>query len=1172
MVLPSFAMASSIDEESSSSCSTPFCPSIISPPPLRQLGINPEDAENILESDVWLQCIYVAASLFFILALRGLSHQETSKVGNLYGIVGMVAAIIATIVSPFVFDYGIWIFFVVAVPPAVLAAGVSLYIRMTSMPQMVGILNACGGLAATLESFSLFFSPYEVGKQDYMYSDSAPRRYLQFQVYQTVFYLIGAVVGMVTFTGSLVACGKLSGRISSKPRIMPGRVIYQPLLIMGILAMGALAGVYGFDDLPLGLVGLVVMTFLAAVYGVVFVMAIGGADMPVVISVLNSGSGWAGVFAGLTLQNSLMIIAGAFVGASGIILSYVMCKAMNRSLYNVMIGGFGDSGPVASTKTYEGEASLTSPEEVAEWLVASESVIIVPGYGMAVSRAQHAVADMARVLVEMGVNVRFGVHPVAGRLPGHMNVLLAEADVPYDIVLSMDEINGDFPTTDVVVVVGANDTVNPASQTEPGCAIWGMPVLEVWRAKHTVVLKRSLNVGYAGVDNPLFLYENNSMLLGDARKSLMAVVDGLKDNNRKSGKLPMGKDSSNLRGGGIAEDSNLNVSTVVTENAVVIAMEDDEPAADPPTFHLGVLKETTWESSSGGAESIGSCADIGERRVSMSPKIAQKLKTSLGIGVMLEAGAGTGSGFSDEVYLAAGCQIVPRKRILAECHVVAKVTAPTAEEVAEATLKDQVMVCGFLSPGSCPALLEQAAASGVTLMALDILPRLSTAQKMDVLSSTAKLAGFRAVMEGFYHYGRLIGSEITAAGKYAPAKVLIIGAGVAGLQAVGDAHRMGADVRSFDIRLECKEQVESMGGKYLVMDFGEESGGGDGGYAKPMSEEFIKKEMELFSQQAIECNIIITTAAIPGRPAPKLLKKEHVDLMQAGSVVVDLAAASGGNCDITRPGEVYVHNEKVTVIGLTDLASRMAPQATEMFANNIYHLLEHCGGSTKFHVDMNDEIVRTITVARDFKVTYPPPKVTHPAPGQGIAKRSSLKYDDGAQKAANREAAAKPVGWMFRRYRGILSVMDIVVALIIAAFTALFATTAPPSLPPLLFVFMLGCWVGYLLIWNVAPALHTPLMSVSNAISGVVLVGGMLGISPFAYDDLDDLPACSPDNTGAIPFYCRGRGVASVVLNAVAIAVASMNVFGGFTVTHRMLSMFKKSSPSSASKNKVSRK
>eukprot|EP00922_Rhytidocystis_sp_ex-Travisia-forbesii_P001846 GHVS01002606.1.p1 GENE.GHVS01002606.1~~GHVS01002606.1.p1 ORF type:complete len:1159 (+),score=184.20 GHVS01002606.1:416-3892(+) len=1141
----------------SPSCSPPFCWFTSA----RRLSVNPEDAENIVEADVWLQCVYVASSLFFILALRGLSNQESSKVGNIYGVVGMVAAILATLVSPFVFGYGIWVFFVVAVPPAVLAAGVSLYIQMTSMPQMVGMLNACGGLAATLESFALFFSPYEVHKQDFMYGQGSPTRYTQFQVYQTVFYLIGGVVGMITFTGSIVACGKLSGHISSKPRILPGRAFYQPLLIAAIVGMGALAGVYGFNNFPLGLIGLSVMTVLAAVYGVLFVMAIGGADMPVVISVLNSGSGWAGVFAGLTLQNTLMIIAGAFVGASGIILSYVMCKAMNRSLYNVMIGGFGDSGLTGSPKAYQGEANLTSSEEVSEWLVAAKGVIIVPGYGMAVSRAQHAVADLARLLIGRGVNVRFGVHPVAGRLPGHMNVLLAEADVPYDIVLSMDEINGDFPTTDVVIVVGANDTVNPAAQTEPGCAIFGMPVLEVWRAQRTVVLKRSLNVGYAGVDNPLFLYDNNAMLLGDARKSLSALVDGVRISNTKAVAAPQDKRACR---GGSGEESNLNVSTVVTENAVVIAMDGTEVPPQQLIFHLGVLREApSLVDAPSCSPNIGCTMDIDERRASMSPSIAKKLSESLGIGVMVEPGAGMGSGFSDEAYIHAGCQVVSRNVILQECQVVAKVTAPTIEEISQVALVDgQAFVSGFLSPGSCKPFLEKAASLGVTVMALDLLPRISTAQKMDVLSSTAKLAGFRAVMEGFYHYGRLVGGEITAAGKYPPAKVLIIGAGVAGLQAVGDAHRMGADVRSFDIRLECKEQVESMGGKYLVMDFGNESGGGEGGYAKPMSEEFIKKEMELFSQQASECNIIITTAAIPGRPAPKLLKKEHVDLMQAGSVVVDLAAASGGNCEVTRPGEVYVHNDKVTVVGLTDLASRMAPQATEMFANNIYHLLEHCGGSNGFHIDMTDVIVRAITVCHESKVTYPAPSPLLPPPA--VSKRGSLKHNEQANQAA-KQAANKPTAFVLRRYHGVVSIMDVVLALVIVAFTALFATTSPPSFPPLLFVFMLGCWVGYLLIWNVAPALHTPLMSVSNAISGVVLIGGMLGISPYAHEDLENLPACSATTAAAIPFYCRDRGVASVALNAVAIAVASMNVFGGFTVTHRMLGMFKKSSPSSMS-------
>lgn len=1103
-------------------------------PEKRHLRVDFDDAEHIIESDVWLQCLYISASLFFILALRGLSHQESSKVGNIFGIIGMLVAIVGTLISPFVFGSGIWIFFIVCVPPAILASLLSLYIKMTSMPQMVGMLNAFGGLAATLESFALFFSPYEVHKQDHMYNNG-PVLYKEFQVYQTVFYLIGAAVGMITFSGSIVACGKLSGYLKSKPRIFPCRAFYMPVVFGGIIAMGAMAGVYGFHDVPRGLIGLVVMTALSAIYGILFVLAIGGADMPVVISVLNSGSGWAGVFAGLTLQNTLMIIAGAFVGASGIILSYVMCKAMNRSLYNVMVGGFGDSGPTGGPTSFQGEATITSASEVIDWLTSAKNVIIVPGYGMAVSRAQHAVADLTKYLREIGANVRFGVHPVAGRLPGHMNVLLAEADVPYDIVLSMDEINGDFPTTDVVIVVGANDTVNPAAQTEPGCAIYGMPVLEVWKATRTVVLKRSLNVGYAGVDNPLFLYENNSMLLGDAKKSLTALVDGVKE----------------FKGNG---DGSRDVcSTSISSNkidtsAVVVNVDGTDQAPDAlfkaeAKFYLGVLNEAVGE----------------EKRVAMSPQVARKLLESLGIGVVVEEGAGARATFADVQYVTAGCEVTSRAALMQKCKIVTKVECPTKDEIE--MLPDpsnQVFICGFASPGSSRPLLECASAAGTTLISLDILPRISAAQKMDVLSSTAKLVGYRAVMEAFYHYDRLIGAEITAAGKYSPAKVLIIGAGVAGLQAVGDARRMGADVRSFDIRLECKEQVESLGGKYLVMDFGDETGGGEGGYAKPMSEEFIKKEMELFSKQAKECNIIITTASIPGRPAPKLLKKYHIDLMQSGSVLVDVAAASGGNCELTKPGEVYTYDSKVVIVGRTDFPSRMASHATDMFANNLYHLLDHCGGGEKWTINMEDEIIRSVTLTHKFAITYPPPRVVHP--------QATIKHHQLA-KAGQTTQSAKDLKLLRflnlkHLYFGIISLVDVLLIVLIALVVALFATTAPPSFPPLLFVFMLGCWVGYLLIWNVAPALHTPLMSVSNAISGVVLVGGMLGVSPYAYEPFEDLRATAVcQGTGAIPFYCRERGVASIVLNAIAIAVGSMNVFGGFTVTQRMLSMFKRSAP-----------
>ncbi|PFH32257.1 putative NAD(P) transhydrogenase subunit beta [Besnoitia besnoiti] len=1248
--------------------------------PLRQLRVHLTDYEHIIEPDVWLQVIYISAALFFVLSLRGLSHQESAKMGNVYGVIGMLVAIVGTLVSPFVYGRAIWIFFVVCVPPAVLSVIVAMLVNMTSIPQLVGALNAFGGLAATLESFALYFSPYEVAKQDAMHS-GGETRYVQFQVYQTVFYLIGASVGMITFTGSMVACGKLSGWIASKPRVLPLRWLWMPLLLGLLLAAGAGAGVFGLNDVPVGAVCLGLCTLLSALYGVCFVSAIGGADMPVVISVLNSGSGWAGVFAGLTLQNSIIIIAGAFVGASGIILSYVMCRAMNRSLYNVLVGGFGDTGAETNAQLFEGEANIVQSEQVCEELLASKSVIIVPGYGMAVSHAQFAVQELIAQLRERGTRVRLAIHPVAGRLPGHMNVLLAEADVPYDIVFSMEEINDEFPDTDTVIIIGANDTVNPAAQDAPGCPIYGMPVLEVWKAARVVVLKRSMRVGYAGIDNPLFFYPNCQMLLGDAKASVQSLVAGLHSSVARaspSTALPMPAESPKPKGAGAAaaakgeqDDGSAAderpVSLLLTDRTGVSdeankgtpakpgsasAVEEAQTAeAAPPAFFVGVLRER----------------QALERRVAMTPNVVCMMRDNLQLGCIVETNAGLSAGFLDEQYRAAGAIVVGSPaEVVRRSRVVLKVTSYSPDELnlaqppveaKDAEAKDteekanalpgdsespvptaslpplkpreggaetegdasapkapsflssseKVFVAGFIGPHAATRKSPPSAAAGsgaadaappreggasspvdaliaaalrlphVTLLSLDVLPRLTVTQKMDVLSSTAKLAGYRAVVEAISHFGRLMGPEITAAGKYPPAKVLVVGAGVAGLQAIGDAHRLGADVRGFDVRLECKEQVESMGGKYLVMDFSEE-GAGDGqnasqgasGYAQPMSEAFLRKEMALFAEQCAEIDILITTAALPGRPAPKLIKREHVDLMKPGSVIVDLAAPSGGNVERTRPGETYLYSEKVTVVGWTDLPSRMAPQASEMFARNLFNLLQHMGGGARFSVNFGDQVIRAITVTRNGEQTFPPPALKKDDPPLArTASGASSRHLTSAHAAGEEEARkpAAPRSWSERlqmrlqtRWRGIVAPLDILTVIAIAAFTALFAATAPPSFPPLLFVFLLACFVGYLLVWNVAPALHTPLMSVTNAISGAVLVGGMLGIGARAYEVLDRDAVCPRGQLGPLePFYCRSRGAAATVLNAVAIAVASMNVFGGFAVTQRMLNMFRKS-------------
>ena len=455
---------------------------------------------------------YVVASVLFILSLGGLSHQESARRGNLYGVAGIIIAVGATLAS-FGSDGGI-----IAIAIAILiGAGIGIPIankvEMTQMPQLVALLHSFVGLAAVLVGFSGYIEP--------LVATTGTEHTIHL-----VEVFLGIFIGAVTFTGSLVACGKLDGRIDSKALTLPGRHLMNLAAIIACVVLGS--WFLGTDSTGLGILYLVIMTVIACVLGVHLIMAIGGADMPVVVSMLNSYSGWAAASIGFMLGNDLLIVVGALVGSSGAILSYIMCKAMNRSFISVILGGFGQTTSSASAVDPDQTVHESSADDVCEELRNADSVIIVPGYGMAVAQAQNGVSEMTKILRERGVNVRFGIHPVAGRLPGHMNVLLAEAHVPYDIVLEMDEINDDFPSTDVVLVIGANDTVNPAAAEDPGSPIAGMPVLEVWKSRQVVVLKRGMATGYSGVENPLFFKDNTRMLFGDAKDSIDKLVTGLR--------------------------------------------------------------------------------------------------------------------------------------------------------------------------------------------------------------------------------------------------------------------------------------------------------------------------------------------------------------------------------------------------------------------------------------------------------------------------------------------------------------------------------------------------------------------------------------------------------------------------------------------------------------------
>lgn len=448
---------------------------------------------------------YIVSGLLFIFALAGLAKFETSKRGNAFGMLGMFIALVATIVwltkLPDYRPVALILLFVPMIIGAAIGVWKAVRVEMTGMPELIAQLHSFVGLAAVLIGFAAF-----------MEDGSAASAFQRYEIW------IGVFIGALTFTGSIVAWGKLSGKIASKPLAIPGRNWINLVVVLAIIGCGIW---FAAADGTAAWVALAILTVLSLFIGFHLVAAIGGADMPVVISMLNSYSGWAAAFSGFSLNISVLTITGALVGFSGAILSFIMCRAMNRRFVSVILGGFGDA-PQLEQAGPQGEATEVTAGDLAEELSDASSVIIAPGYGMAVAQAQHSVAELAKRLTAEGVQVRFAIHPVAGRMPGHMNVLLAEAHVPYDIVMEMDEINDDFPDTDVVLVIGANDTVNPAAM-EPGTPISGMPVLHVWEARQVVVFKRSLKPGYAGVENPLFFNDNTKMLFGDAKASVDAI-------------------------------------------------------------------------------------------------------------------------------------------------------------------------------------------------------------------------------------------------------------------------------------------------------------------------------------------------------------------------------------------------------------------------------------------------------------------------------------------------------------------------------------------------------------------------------------------------------------------------------------------------------------------------
>lgn len=1023
----------------------------------------------------------VFSSICFVLCLRGLSAQETAKRGNSLGIVGIICAITAAFFAP-TFTMN-WMMFIVPFALAIIIGiPISHCVSMVNIPQLVALFHSFVGLAAMLISFANLWTPFE----------NSP---LGFSSVHAVEMFIGESISAITFTGSIVAAGKLHEIFPSGALKIPGRHFLNALMIAGLIALGSVFVV--ITDYANRTYLMYGNSLLSMLLGIHLVASIGGADMPVAISMLNSYSGWATSFTGFLINSRILIICGALIGSSGAILSHIMCIGMNRSLLNVMLGGWESSGESSEEHAFgdQSDVNHTNAMKVARDLLSAKKVLIVPGYGMAVSRSQQDVASIVNALRLRDIQVEFAIHPVAGRMPGHMNVLLAEADVPYSIVKEMEDVNPKMESFDVVLVIGANDTINPLA-LEKDSKINGMPVIEVWRASKVIVSKRSMGKGYAAIDNPLFFRRNVEMIFGNAKDSMVGILQNIISISPEQKIASLDDDQE-----------------VVEDKASDQADKEEYPT---PTMTIGVLKED----------------QPNEKLVSIAPNYVKKLRRQ-GFRVLVESGAGAKSQFDDQKYEDASCTIMAtRQDVLSRSDVIVKVQKPTEEEISQ--MKSGQTLISYVWPAQNPSLLESLAKKGVTTIALDEVPRTTRAQKLDIRSSMSNLAGYRAVIEAFVHLPKLSKSSITAAGRVDAARVFIIGAGVAGLQAIATARNLGAEVFASDTRAATREEVESLGAKFISVDIKEEGDSGSG-YAKVMSPEYLKAQSKLYSNMIKSCDIVISTALIPGKPSPKIITREMVNSMKPGSVIVDMGAEMadtasgwGGNCEITKKDQVYLDEKsRVTIIGLTNLPSTMPSQASELFSMNVVHLMEELGGAEHFSVNMDDDLLKEMVVTINEKVSYipldkrPPPKKDGPASSSASDQPSSI-------------ASSRSISEIMERI--IYSNVSFGFLVFISVLVSIgFGYAIDQYTLGNILLFSLSVIVGYYCVWNVTPSLHTPLMSVTNALSGIIIIGAMIECGPVVI--FTDFQVYS-------------------FLLFLAMLFSSINIIGGFYVTTRMLYMF----------------
>ena len=962
------------------------------------------------------QMAQLGSSILMMMSIKGLGSHETSKQGNYYGIAGVSTAILTVVLSRWTigasgFGSQLYWFLPVAAIGQYVGSSIAKSVQMDQMPELVAAFHSLTGLAAVLVGLAS-----QLGHGPMM------------PMAKLIEVFVGVSVGAATFSGSIAAAAKLHGLI---PGGSSGLEYRFGINTVGLLKLGLLFGAYVSITNPyVRVAALCGNTLVSLVLGTMLVLPVGGADLPIVISLLNALSGLATSATGFSMDNSLLVMTGALIASSGTILSEHMCKGINRSLGSVLMGGFGVENtvaPLVGDSSSCAEITCITMVQMVQKLQLCKRVLIVPGYGMAVARCQSGVNDVFEELKKRGIDVVFGIHPVAGRLPGHMNVILSEAGIPYDVVKELGQVNSEMESFDVCIVLGANDIVNPATANDSTSPIYGMPAIECWNAKHVVVLKRSMNTGYSGVDNPLFYLENTSMLFGDAKETVETLHRGIVETDLS--------EWPNY-GGGVGSAGGEGVTSVLSSVPI-------DWTSFPIARKLGVLSSSD--------------TTPGEKRIPISPKIVGSFR-KLGFGVLIPRGIGNDCGWSDLVFEQNGATIVDSANVILEtCEYILKVTPLSVEQLAicpppEQIEKKQVLITSF-GLESVEEILAQlvARSGGITCFNLNLVPRISRAQSMDILSSMANLAGYKAVINAFHRIGKLSRSSVTAGGNIPASNVFVIGCGVAGLSAVATAHALGARVWATDVRPATKEQVESIGATFVQVDASTSEN--SSGYAQEVSQSFAEKQRQLYADYTARADVVICTAMVPGKKAPRLLSIEMVHLMKPGSIVVDMAAGSGGNCELSVPDSILTDpTSKVIIDGTTNYSSELAQLSSELLAQNCLSFIENLGTEK---INLEDVIVRQSIVVQDGKIMYPPPPLPQTTVQPAHSKRISPSIPLAVPIDKTGEAKLVLLG---------------------AIALGTLGLSADHRTVRLVGDFVLSCVIGHFTVASVTPALHTPLI------------------------------------------------------------------------------------------------